>query len=59
MCIEADEDGEKFEGPCAELVGVLVYIENTVRPAIGFAVGKHARSNAAIRSTINQTSKGS
>lgn len=41
--IEEENDGEPFFEPYAELVGVLLYVSNTVLPDISYGAGKLAR----------------
>lgn len=41
--IESDDAGEALESPYSESIGVLLYISNTIRPLISFAVERLAR----------------
>lgn len=41
--INKDEDGRRVDAPYQELIGVLLYLANTVRPDISFSVGKLSR----------------
>lgn len=38
--IELDEEGEPFEWPYSKVVDVLLYLANTARPDISFAVAR-------------------
>lgn len=41
--MKLDEDEMTYESPYSELVGVLLYLANTVRPDISFIVGRLPR----------------